>query len=146
MQAAGGFLGRQVPCGQIGVGDRIEPQRQIARRCIGGVVIDLGPADRAFGVVKDNQGTMLSHGLKVSCGPAMASGATPQPAPRTIRSPGPAPQGRRGATAIGGDRGTDIHDYPAKALLHDHAAPVSDGRAVLRPEEARMAAGALAGR
>jgi succinyl-CoA synthetase beta subunit len=39
----------------------------------------------------------------------------------------------------------NIHEYQAKALLRDHGAPVSDGRAVLRAEEAKMAAGALEG-
>ncbi|MGI9394671.1 MAG: ADP-forming succinate--CoA ligase subunit beta [Boseongicola sp.] len=39
----------------------------------------------------------------------------------------------------------NIHEYQAKALLRDHGAPVSDGRAVLRAEEAKTAAGELDG-
>ncbi len=39
----------------------------------------------------------------------------------------------------------NIHEYQAKALLRDYGAPVSDGRIVLRAEEARTAAGALDG-
>jgi len=39
----------------------------------------------------------------------------------------------------------NIHEYQAKALLRDHGAPVSDGRVVLRAEDAKTAAGALDG-
>ena len=39
----------------------------------------------------------------------------------------------------------NIHEYQAKALLRQYGAPVSDGRAVLRAEEAKTAAGALDG-
>jgi succinyl-CoA synthetase beta subunit len=39
----------------------------------------------------------------------------------------------------------NIHEYQAKALLRSHGVPVSDGRAVLRAEEAKTAAGALDG-
>ena len=39
----------------------------------------------------------------------------------------------------------NIHEYQAKALLRDFGAPVSDGRAVMRPEEALIAAQALDG-
>ena len=39
----------------------------------------------------------------------------------------------------------NIHEYQAKALLRDYGAPVSDGRAVLRAEEAKAAASALDG-
>jgi len=39
----------------------------------------------------------------------------------------------------------NIHEYQAKALLRAHGAPVSDGRVVLRAEEAKTAAGALDG-
>ncbi len=39
----------------------------------------------------------------------------------------------------------NIHEYQAKALLRSHGAPVSDGRVVLRAEEAKTAAGALDG-
>ena len=39
----------------------------------------------------------------------------------------------------------NIHEYQAKALLRDYGAPVSDGRPVLRAEEAKTAAGALDG-
>ncbi len=39
----------------------------------------------------------------------------------------------------------NIHEYQAKALLHTYGAPVSDGRVVLRSEEAKTAAGALDG-
>ena len=39
----------------------------------------------------------------------------------------------------------NIHEYQAKGLLRDYGAPVSDGRAVLRAEEAKTAAGALDG-
>ena len=37
----------------------------------------------------------------------------------------------------------NIHEYQAKALLRDYGAPVSDGRAVLKAEEAKTAASAL---
>jgi succinyl-CoA synthetase beta subunit len=43
------------------------------------------------------------------------------------------------------DRAMNIHEYQAKALLRDYGAPVSDGRVVLRAEEAKTAAGALDG-
>ena len=39
----------------------------------------------------------------------------------------------------------NIHEYQAKALLRSYGAPVSDGRIVLRAEEAKTAAGALDG-
>ena len=39
----------------------------------------------------------------------------------------------------------NIHEYQAKALLRGFGAPVSDGRAVLRAEEAKTAAGELDG-
>ncbi|MGR3571127.1 ADP-forming succinate--CoA ligase subunit beta [Brevirhabdus sp.] len=39
----------------------------------------------------------------------------------------------------------NIHEYQAKALLRDYGAPVSDGRAVLKAEDAKTAAGALDG-
>jgi len=39
----------------------------------------------------------------------------------------------------------NIHEYQAKALLRDFGAPVSDGRAVLKADEAKTAAGALDG-
>ena len=39
----------------------------------------------------------------------------------------------------------NIHEYQAKALLRDYGAPVSDGRAVLKAEEAKTAASALDG-
>ncbi|MCO6383250.1 MAG: ADP-forming succinate--CoA ligase subunit beta [Vannielia sp.] len=39
----------------------------------------------------------------------------------------------------------NIHEYQAKALLRSYGAPVSDGRAVLKADEAKTAAGALDG-
>jgi succinyl-CoA synthetase beta subunit len=39
----------------------------------------------------------------------------------------------------------NIHEYQAKALLRDYGAPVSDGRVVLKAEDAKTAAGALDG-
>ncbi|MEZ5778776.1 MAG: ADP-forming succinate--CoA ligase subunit beta [Paracoccaceae bacterium] len=39
----------------------------------------------------------------------------------------------------------NIHEYQAKALLRDYGAPVSDGRAVLKAEDAKTAAGELDG-
>ncbi|MFD1341025.1 ADP-forming succinate--CoA ligase subunit beta [Litorisediminicola beolgyonensis] len=39
----------------------------------------------------------------------------------------------------------NIHEYQAKALLRSYGAPVSDGRVVLRSEEAKTAAGGLDG-
>ncbi len=39
----------------------------------------------------------------------------------------------------------NIHEYQAKALLRDYGAPVADGRAIARAEEAKTAAGALDG-
>ncbi len=39
----------------------------------------------------------------------------------------------------------NIHEYQAKALLRDAGAPVSDGRVVLKAEDAKTAAGALDG-
>ncbi|MFP7674401.1 ADP-forming succinate--CoA ligase subunit beta [Marivita sp. S0852] len=39
----------------------------------------------------------------------------------------------------------NIHEYQAKALLRSYGAPVSEGRVVLRAEEAKTAAGALDG-
>jgi len=39
----------------------------------------------------------------------------------------------------------NIHEYQAKALLRSYGAPVSDGRAVLKPEDAKTAAGELDG-
>ncbi len=39
----------------------------------------------------------------------------------------------------------NIHEYQAKAILRSYGAPVSDGRAVLRAEEAKTAAGELDG-
>ena len=40
----------------------------------------------------------------------------------------------------------NIHEYQAKALLRSYGSPVSDGRVVLRSEEAKTAAGELDGR
>jgi len=39
----------------------------------------------------------------------------------------------------------NIHEHQAKALLREYGAPVADGRAVLRAEEAKAAAGELDG-
>jgi succinyl-CoA synthetase beta subunit len=39
----------------------------------------------------------------------------------------------------------NIHEYQAKQLLKEYGAPVSDGRAVLRAEDAKTAAGELDG-
>ncbi len=39
----------------------------------------------------------------------------------------------------------NIHEYQAKALLRSYGAPVSDGRVVLKAEEAKTAAGAMDG-
>ena len=39
----------------------------------------------------------------------------------------------------------NIHEYQAKGLLRAYGAPVSDGRVVLRAEEAKSAAGELDG-
>ena len=39
----------------------------------------------------------------------------------------------------------NIHEYQAKALLRSYGAPVSDGRAVLKAEDAKTAAGELGG-
>ncbi len=39
----------------------------------------------------------------------------------------------------------NIHEYQAKAILREYGAPVSDGRAVLKAEEAKTAAGELDG-
>jgi len=39
----------------------------------------------------------------------------------------------------------NIHEYQAKGLLRDYGAPVSDGRVVLRAEDAKTAAGGLDG-
>ena len=39
----------------------------------------------------------------------------------------------------------NIHEYQAKALLRDYGAPVSDGRVVLRAEDAKTAAGEMDG-
>jgi succinyl-CoA synthetase beta subunit len=44
-----------------------------------------------------------------------------------------------------GRRDMNIHEYQAKALLRSYGAPVSDGRAVLRAEEAKTAAGEIDG-
>jgi len=39
----------------------------------------------------------------------------------------------------------NIHEYQAKKLLGEYGAPVSDGRAVLKAEDAKTAAGELDG-
>ena len=39
----------------------------------------------------------------------------------------------------------NIHEYQAKAILRDYGCPVSDGRAVLKAENAKTAAGELDG-
>ena len=39
----------------------------------------------------------------------------------------------------------NIHEYQAKALLRSYGAPVSDGRVVLKAEDAKTAAGELDG-
>jgi succinyl-CoA synthetase beta subunit len=44
-----------------------------------------------------------------------------------------------------GARAMNIHEYQAKALLRSYGLPVSDGRVVLRAEEAKTAAGELDG-
>lgn len=43
------------------------------------------------------------------------------------------------------DSRVNIHEYQAKALLRSYGAPVADGRAVLKADEAKAAAGALDG-
>ncbi len=47
--------------------------------------------------------------------------------------------------AADGDSSVNIHEYQAKALLRSYGVPVSDGRVVLRAEEAKTAAGGLDG-
>ena len=39
----------------------------------------------------------------------------------------------------------NIHEYQAKQLLKEYGAPVSDGRVVLKADEAKAAAGELDG-
>ncbi|MCC2095891.1 MAG: succinate--CoA ligase subunit beta, partial [Hyphomicrobiales bacterium] len=39
----------------------------------------------------------------------------------------------------------NIHEYQAKALLRQYGAPVSDGRVVMKADEAKTAAGELDG-
>ena len=39
----------------------------------------------------------------------------------------------------------NIHEYQAKALLRSYGAPVSDGRVVLKAEDAKTAAGEIDG-
>lgn len=39
----------------------------------------------------------------------------------------------------------NIHEYQAKALLRSYGAPVSDGRVVLKAEDAKTAAGEMDG-
>lgn len=39
----------------------------------------------------------------------------------------------------------NIHEYQAKALLRQYGAPVSDGRVVVKADEAKSAAGELDG-
>ena len=39
----------------------------------------------------------------------------------------------------------NIHEYQAKALLRQYGAPVSDGRVVVKADEAKTAAGELDG-
>ena len=39
----------------------------------------------------------------------------------------------------------NIHEYQAKALLRTYGAPVSDGRVVLKAEDAKSAAGEMDG-
>jgi succinyl-CoA synthetase beta subunit len=51
------------------------------------------------------------------------------------------PQCRNSTT----ERAMNIHEYQAKALLRSYGLPVSDGRVVLRAEEAKTAAGELDG-
>ena len=48
-------------------------------------------------------------------------------------------------TATPGQHSMNIHEYQAKALLRSYGAPVSDGRVVLRAEEAKTAAGEMDG-
>ena len=43
------------------------------------------------------------------------------------------------------DISMNIHEYQAKALLRSYGAPVSDGRIVLKSEDAKTAAGELDG-
>src|SRR5690554_2515325 len=43
------------------------------------------------------------------------------------------------------DNFMNIHEYQAKALLREYGAPVADGRAVLKSEDAKAAAGELGG-
>ncbi len=47
--------------------------------------------------------------------------------------------------AADGDMSVNIHEYQAKALLRSYGVPVSDGRVVLRAEDAKTAAGGLDG-
>jgi succinyl-CoA synthetase beta subunit len=47
--------------------------------------------------------------------------------------------------AVPGQPRMNIHEYQAKALLRSYGAPVSDGRVVLRSEDAKTAASALDG-
>jgi succinyl-CoA synthetase beta subunit len=52
------------------------------------------------------------------------------------------------AASLSDDEGCgamNIHEYQAKQLLRDYGAPVSDGRVVLKSDEAKSAAGELAG-
>ena len=62
-----------------------------------------------------------------------------------IRSNPARPVPISGKTTQAGTGQVNIHEYQAKALLRDYGAPVSDGRAVLRAEDAKTAAGELDG-
>src|SRR5690606_41305619 len=52
---------------------------------------------------------------------------------------------RARATDRGRQKQMNIHEYQAKQLLKDYGAPVSEGRAVLKADEAKTAAGELDG-
>ncbi len=148
MQAAGGFLGRQVPCGQIGVGDRIEPQRQIARRLHRRRSDRSRPGRSGIRRCKGQPGDDAQSWPegKLWAGHGQRRDAAAGPADDPVgRAGAGGPEG--GQPAIGGDRGTDIHDYPAKAAVARPRRP-GVGRTVpcCTPKRPGWPAGALAGR
>jgi succinyl-CoA synthetase beta subunit len=88
-------------------------------------------------------GIVITPDLAVITNPAFSSRG-PQPTRICVYFHGSVRQDA-GKTALWKGTQVNIHEYQAKALLRDYGAPVSDGRAVLKSENAKTAAGELDG-
>ena len=97
--------------------------------------------------VCDHGKNRRDHNARISPGKAESSAqfvCIPRN-PGVAKAPRPAPRGSPRPATGEGTAAMNIHEYQAKQLLKEYGAPVSDGRVVLKADEAKTAAGEIDG-